>query len=175
MSVPTQPASEARGSVESPTDAKMFSHGLADRPNHPLAALVDALVQMRHGKSVDEVANQLEIPPAALGRWVSSLDALLPLNPDAEIAQFEDDELRRLRLENEIPSATKGLVSQGVRIGPAKQQLAPRALACTARIEAQCARRFGFLQIDCPSPRKAESSAATRADSRRGYFSPCQV
>ena len=58
-------------------------------------------MQLRDGRSMDEVANALEIPPAALGRWVSSLDALLPINPDAEIAQFDDKELRRLRLENE--------------------------------------------------------------------------
>ena len=88
------------------------------KPNHPLAALVDALVQLRSGRSVDEVACDLEIPPAALGRWVSSLDALLPINPDAEIAQFEDDELRRLRLENEYLRQQRDLYRKACGLVP---------------------------------------------------------
>ena len=118
MSVPTQPSSDTRGSDESPTDAKAVSEGLADRPNHPLAALVDALVQLRSGRTVDEVANQLEIPPAALGRWVSSLDALLPLNPEADIAHFEDAELRRLRLENEYLRQQRDLYRKACGLVP---------------------------------------------------------
>jgi transposase len=102
-------------SVERTDGAKVDS---ATRPNHPLAALVDALVQLQRGKSMDDVASELEIPPAALGRWVSSLDALLPLSPDAEMIQFEDEELRRLRLENEYLRQQRDLYRKACGVVP---------------------------------------------------------
>ena len=113
MSGPTYPSSDSGDSVAPPTELNKGKN-----PDHPLAALVDALVQLRSGRSVDEVAHDLEIPPAALGRWVSSLDALLPINPDAEIAQFEDVELRRLRLENEYLRQQRDLYRKACGLVP---------------------------------------------------------
>jgi transposase len=116
MSVQSQ-SSDPDGSVEPPTDAKLDSDS---RPKHPLAALVDALVQLRNGRSVDDVASQLDIPPAALGRWVSSLDALLPLDADAGMTQLEDDEIRRLRLENEYLRQQRDLYRKACGVVPPK-------------------------------------------------------
>ena len=113
MSVHSHPSSGSDDSIGPPGDLKNEK-----KPEHPLAALVEALVQLRSGRSVDEVAGDLEIPPAALGRWVTSLDALLPINPDAEIAQFEDDEIRRLRLENEYLRQQRDLYRKACGLVP---------------------------------------------------------
>lgn len=68
-----------------------------------LSPLLDVLAGLQHGRSVDEVASELRISPDALGCWIKSLDILASLNQARPACSetVEQQELRRLRMENE--------------------------------------------------------------------------
>lgn len=72
-------------------------------PRNPLSSLVSALAQLRNERTMSELARELQVSAEALQRWVSSLEipqSKLDSFVTEEPAPAEDDELRRLRLEN---------------------------------------------------------------------------
>jgi transposase len=68
-----------------------------------ISSLLDVLAGLQHGRTVDEVARDLQISSDALTCWIRGLDILASLNREngKMVESPEVRELRRLRMENE--------------------------------------------------------------------------